>query len=150
MTLRVLAELWTFRNRSKVRSVPLLTMQALRERGEKAPTHSRPRHEMWVVSVTPRSGFTPEKWPPVPIVQEAGWASEPVCTRRLGEEPFASAGDRTPGRPRRYTVWAITAPLRNTRQYRSLSRRDSSKRIDHMSRISEPSHSSSTVALQSL
>jgi hypothetical protein len=36
-----------------------------------------------------------EKGPPVPIVQEAGWASEPVWTQRLEEKSFASAGDRT-------------------------------------------------------
>jgi hypothetical protein len=36
------------------------------------------------------------KGPPVPIVQEAGWASEPVWTQRLEEKFFASAGDRTP------------------------------------------------------
>jgi hypothetical protein len=33
--------------------------------------------------------------PPVPIGQEAGWASEPVWTKRLHEKSFASAGDRT-------------------------------------------------------
>jgi hypothetical protein len=32
---------------------------------------------------------------PVPIVQEAGWASEPVWTQRLEEKSFAPAGDRT-------------------------------------------------------
>jgi hypothetical protein len=31
---------------------------------------------------------------PVPIVQEAGWASEPVWTQGLEEKPFVSAGDR--------------------------------------------------------
>jgi hypothetical protein len=36
-----------------------------------------------VVSVTPRPRFTPGKGPPVPIVQEAGWASEPVWTQRM-------------------------------------------------------------------
>jgi hypothetical protein len=39
----------------------------------------------------------PGNGPPVPIVQEAGWASEPVWTQRLEEEKaFASAGNRTP------------------------------------------------------
>jgi hypothetical protein len=37
----------------------------------------------------------PGKGPPVPIVQEAGWALEPVWTQRLEEKSFASAGDRT-------------------------------------------------------
>jgi hypothetical protein len=34
--------------------------------------------------------------PPVPIVQEAGWAPEPVWTQRLEEKLFAPAEDRTP------------------------------------------------------
>jgi hypothetical protein len=37
----------------------------------------------------------PEKGPPVPIVQEAGSASEPVWTQRLEEKYFVTAGDRT-------------------------------------------------------
>jgi hypothetical protein len=36
------------------------------------------------------------KVPPVPIVQEAGWASERVWTQRLEKKPFSYAGDRTP------------------------------------------------------
>jgi hypothetical protein len=36
------------------------------------------------------------KGPPVPIVQEAGWASEPVWTQRIEEQSFAPAEDRTP------------------------------------------------------
>jgi hypothetical protein len=44
-----------------------------------------------VVSVTPLPRFTP-----VPIGQEAGWASELVWTQRIEEKYFASAGDRTP------------------------------------------------------
>jgi hypothetical protein len=38
----------------------------------------------------------PGKGPPVPIVQEAGWAPEPVWTQRLEEKSFSPAGDRTP------------------------------------------------------
>jgi hypothetical protein len=36
-----------------------------------------------------------------PIVQEAGWAPEPVWTQGLEENPLVSAGDRTrtPRRP---------------------------------------------------
>jgi hypothetical protein len=44
----------------------------------------------------PGRALPPGKGPPVPIVQEAGWASEPVWTRRLEEKSFASAGDRNP------------------------------------------------------
>jgi hypothetical protein len=36
------------------------------------------------------------KEPPVPILQEAGWAPEPAWTQRLEEKSFAPAGDRTP------------------------------------------------------
>jgi hypothetical protein len=35
------------------------------------------------------------KGPPEPVVQEAGWAPEPVWTQRLEEKSFAPAGDRT-------------------------------------------------------
>jgi hypothetical protein len=49
-----------------------------------------------VVSVTPRPRFTPGEGPPVPIVQEAGWASELVWTYRVEEKSFVSAEDRTP------------------------------------------------------
>jgi hypothetical protein len=36
------------------------------------------------------------KGPPVPIVEEAGWNSEPVWTQRLEEKSFAPPGDRIP------------------------------------------------------
>jgi hypothetical protein len=38
----------------------------------------------------------PGKGPPVPSVQKAGWAPEPVWTRRLDEKSFTPAGNRTP------------------------------------------------------
>jgi hypothetical protein len=44
----------------------------------------------------PGHALPPGKGPPVPIVQEAGWAPEPVWTQRLEEKSFAPAGDRTP------------------------------------------------------
>jgi hypothetical protein len=56
----------------------------------------------------------PGKGPTVPIVQEAGWASEPVWTQRLEEKSSASVGDRTPiVQPvvSHYTDWATAAPL---------------------------------------
>jgi hypothetical protein len=43
----------------------------------------------------PGRALPPGKGPPVRIVQEAGWAPEPVCTQRLEEKSFAPAGDRT-------------------------------------------------------
>jgi hypothetical protein len=42
------------------------------------------------------SALPPGKGPPVPTVQEAGWAPEPVWTQRIEEKSFAPAGDRTP------------------------------------------------------
>jgi hypothetical protein len=44
----------------------------------------------------PGRALAPEKGPLVPIVQEAGWAPEPVWTQRLQEKSSASVGDRTP------------------------------------------------------
>jgi hypothetical protein len=38
----------------------------------------------------------PGKQPPVPTVQEAGWAPEPVWTQRLEEKSSASVRNRTP------------------------------------------------------
>jgi hypothetical protein len=63
----------------------------------------------------PAALLPPGKGPPVPIVQEAGWAPELVWTQRLEEKSFASAGD--PDRPvvqpvvRHYTAWANPVPL---------------------------------------
>jgi hypothetical protein len=48
----------------------------------------------WLAS-RPGRALLPGKGPPVPIVQEAGWAPEPVWTQRLKEKSFASAVDRT-------------------------------------------------------
>ena len=45
----------------------------------------------------PRQHLTPGK-DPVPIVQEAGWASGPVWT---GAENLSPTGIRSPGRPAR-------------------------------------------------
>jgi hypothetical protein len=44
----------------------------------------------------PAAILPPGKGPPVPIVQEAGWAPEPVWAQRIEEKSFAPAGDRTP------------------------------------------------------
>jgi hypothetical protein len=63
----------------------LHAMEALGGRGGIAPTHSRSRHLMGVSGQrhAPAALLPPGKGPPVPIVQEAGWAPEPVCTQRL-------------------------------------------------------------------
>jgi hypothetical protein len=73
-------------------------MEALGGKGDIAPTHSRPRHYMGVSGQhhAPVALLPPGKGAPVPIVQEAGWAPEPVWTQRLEEKSFAPAGDRTP------------------------------------------------------
>jgi hypothetical protein len=52
------------------------------------------RRDEWSVSRSGRAS-SPGKRPPVPTLQEAGWAPEPVWTQRLQEKFFASAGDRT-------------------------------------------------------
>jgi hypothetical protein len=49
----------------------------------------------WLES-RPGRTLPPGKGPPVPIVQEAGWAPERVWTQRLEEKSSASVGDRTP------------------------------------------------------
>jgi hypothetical protein len=71
------------------------SMQVTRGTGSTAPTHCWLRWG-WVVKATPRPRFTPGKGPPVPIVQETGWASKPVWTQRLEEKSFATARDRAP------------------------------------------------------
>jgi hypothetical protein len=73
-------------------------MEALGGRGGIAPTHSRPRHQMGVSGQrhAPTALLPPGKGPPVPIVQEAGWAPEPVWKQRIEEISFAPAEDRTP------------------------------------------------------
>jgi hypothetical protein len=43
----------------------------------------------------PGRALAPGKEPPVPIVQEAGWAPESVWTQKLEKKSFASAGDST-------------------------------------------------------
>jgi hypothetical protein len=64
----------------------------------------------------PAALLPPGKGPPVPIVQEAGWAPEPVWTQRLEEKILCPAGNRTPVvQPvvRHYTAWANPAPSFN-------------------------------------
>jgi hypothetical protein len=54
--------------------------------------------------------------PPVPIVQEAGWAPELVWTQRLEEKFFRVCQESNSDRPvvqsvvRHYTDWANPAP----------------------------------------
>jgi hypothetical protein len=48
----------------------------------------------------PAALFPPRKGPPVPIVQESGWAPELVWTQKLEEKYLASAGDLAASIPR--------------------------------------------------
>jgi hypothetical protein len=64
----------------------------------------------------PDRALPPGKELPVPIVQEAGWAPEPVWTQRLEERSSAFVTDRTPAVQsvvRQYTDWAtrLTVPI---------------------------------------
>jgi hypothetical protein len=59
------------------------------------PTKTLGTRRGWGVSVTPRPHLTSRK-DPVPILQEAGWASGPVWT---GAENLAPTGIRSPDRP---------------------------------------------------
>jgi hypothetical protein len=74
---------------------------------------SAPEGVEWSAS-RPGRALPPEKEPPVPVAQEAGWAPEPVWTQRLEEKYSASVGDRTPAVQsvvRHYTDWATPALL---------------------------------------
>jgi hypothetical protein len=60
----------------------------------------------------PGRALPPGKEPPVPTVQEAWWAPEPVWTQRLQEKSSAPVGDRTPAVQavvRHCTDWATPA-----------------------------------------
>jgi hypothetical protein len=62
----------------------------------------------------PGHALPPGKEPPVPTVQEAGWAPDPVWTQRLEEKSSASVGDRNPAVQsvvKHYTDWATPAHL---------------------------------------
>jgi hypothetical protein len=68
----------------------------------------------------PGRALPPRKGPPVPIVQEAGWAQEPVWTQRLEEKkilcPYRGSNpDRPVVQPvaRHYTDWATPAPFKD-------------------------------------
>jgi len=58
----------------------------------------------------PAALLPPGKGPPVPIVQEAGWASEPVWTQDRGKIlcPLPVIEPRSPGRPvRSQTLYCL-------------------------------------------
>jgi hypothetical protein len=77
------------------------------------------------VSGSPGHALPPGKEPPVPIIQEAGWAPEPVWTQRLEKKSTASVGGRTPvvqSVVRHYTDWTTPAPDADTEYRRILKR----------------------------
>jgi hypothetical protein len=64
----------------------------------------------------PAALYPAGKGPPVRIVQEAGWAPEPVWTQRMEEKFFALPGTepRSPGRPARSrTLYCLSYPAPN-------------------------------------
>jgi hypothetical protein len=71
----------------------------------------------WGIGSTPWPPFIPGE-PRVPIVQEAGWAPEPVWTQRQEEKSSAHVGDRTPALQSvasHYTDWATRLSFRSFR-----------------------------------
>jgi hypothetical protein len=73
-------------------------MKTLGGRGVIAPIHSQPRRLGGGECPASRldRALAQGKGPPIPSVQETGWAPEPVWTQRLEEKSFVPAGDRTP------------------------------------------------------
>jgi hypothetical protein len=66
---------------------------------------------------TPAALYSPGRGPPIHIVQEAGWAPEPVWTQGLEDKSSAPVGDRTSiVQPvvGHYTAWATAAPVFET------------------------------------
>jgi hypothetical protein len=80
----------------KAKAVPLHATKALGGRRYSAYSFSTSGlyGGEWSASRSGRA-LAPGTRPPVPTVQEAGCATEPVWTQRLEEESFTSAGDRT-------------------------------------------------------
>jgi hypothetical protein len=64
-------------------------------------------------ALPPGRTLPPGKRPPVPIVQEAGWAPEPIWTQKIEEKSFAppEIEPRSPGRPvRSQTLYCLSYP----------------------------------------
>jgi hypothetical protein len=102
---------------NKAKAVPLHAMKVLW--GEQVLLlliHNVGPRWGWVVSVTPLPRFIPGERTSVPIVQEAGWAPEPVWTQRIEEKSFHLCRGSNLDRPvvqsvaRHYTDWATPAP----------------------------------------
>jgi hypothetical protein len=82
----------------------------------------------WSASRSSRS-LAPGKGTPVPIVQEAWWAPEPVWTQRLQDKSFRLCRGSNVEHPvvypvaRHYTAWATPADLAASDDVNKLSRR---------------------------
>jgi hypothetical protein len=91
------AALWQQSYGGNGKAIPLHAMEALGE--ERYSSYSFTTSVLdggeWLAS-RPGRALPPRKRPTIPIVQEAGWASELVRTQRLEEKSFAPAGDRAP------------------------------------------------------
>jgi hypothetical protein len=75
----------------KAKAVSLHATEEFGRRGGIASTHSRSRQKIGVIGqrYALTALYPQRKGPLVPIVQEAGWASEPVVwTQRLEEKSF--------------------------------------------------------------
>jgi hypothetical protein len=115
MQLKVNVTVVLLQGKRKV--IPLHAMEALGVRGGIYSSYSFLTSALdggeWSAS-RPGCALPLGKGPPVPIVQEAGWASEPVWTQRLQEKSSASVGDRTlvvQFVVSHYTAWATSAPF---------------------------------------
>jgi hypothetical protein len=84
--------------RIKAKAIPLHATEALGRGGRRYSFYSFSTSAVdggeWSAS-RPGRALAPGKGLPVPIVQEAVWAPEPVWTQRLEEKSFVYAGDRT-------------------------------------------------------
>jgi hypothetical protein len=101
--------------KAKAKAVPLHAMEAL-EGERRYSSYSFSTSALaggeWSAS-RPGHALAPGRGPPAPIVQEAGWAPEPVWTHRLEEKSFrlcwGSNLDRLVVQPvaRHYTDWLL-------------------------------------------
>jgi hypothetical protein len=83
-------------NLQKVKAVPQHTYEAQGERRYSSYSFMASALDGGELSASrPGRVLSSGKGPPVPIVQEAGWAPELVWIQSLEEKSFASAGDRT-------------------------------------------------------
>jgi hypothetical protein len=69
----------------------------------------------------PGCALPPGKGPPVPIVQEDGWAPEPVWTQGIEEKSSASVRDRTPSSSPQSVTTRTEMPRLLTVSYRNVN-----------------------------